>query len=293
MCWTLLTSNGAALRLGPSPGVAGGTLAAKLYKQQVYRSSMRRERGLACRIYKINSSYTREVKMQLGNYGKKTVYTTYNKGTDKEELTFSVKDTVENEQGSLYSIYLDKIIFLPDRDKDKLVVYTPTFKLQIFENTPEFKDHLVIYGPKTIDAGIKNAIKNQLAETSDQEVRDPLILLKIDFEKIQHLAEEFPNIQHFCIKGINDDRLQDVIIKGDMLEKTPQYKEFVLRKDTRGDVNFLGITMDDKLFYVGKDGSMYSRTSFSQYEMVKLVYSLASRISSRNSFIKPLDDYNN
>ena len=182
-------------------------------------------------------------------------------------------------------------MFLPERDKDKLVVYTPTFKLQIFENTSEFQNHLVIYGPRTIDNGIKTAIEKRLAETSAQEVRDTIILLKIDFEKIQSLAEEFPNIQQFCIKDINDDRLQDVIIKGDMLEKTVQYKEFVLKEDTRGDVNFLGVTLDAKLFFVGKNGSIYSRSSFNQFEMVRLVYSLACKISSRNAFIKPLDDY--
>ena len=120
------------------------------------------------------------------------------------------------------------------------MVYTPTFKLQIFENTSEFKDHIVIYGPKTIDAGIKTAIEKHLSETLVQEVRDSIILLKIDFDKIKLLAKEFPNIQHFCIKDINDDKLQDVIIKGDMLEKTSQYDEFVLKDDTKGDVNFLG-----------------------------------------------------
>lgn len=255
---------------------------------------MRRERGLACRIYKINPNFTSEIKSLFKNYGKKIVYNTYRKGTEDEtELAFSVKDTSNNEHGFLYSIYLDKIMFLPNEDKDKLVVYTPTFKLHIFENTKEFQNHLVIYGPKTIDAGIKVAIKKQLAETSAQEIRDPIILLKIDFDKIQPLAEEFPNIQHFCIKDINDDRLQDVIIKGDMLEKTAQYKEFVLQDDTKGDVNFLGITMGDKLFYVGKNGSIYSRSSFSEPEMVRLVYSLACRISSRNAFTKSLDDFNN
>lgn len=253
---------------------------------------MRRGRGLACRIYRINPRFINEVKLLFKNYNKKIVYNTYHKGAEDEtELTFSVKGASENDQGLLYSIYLDKIMFLPNRDKDKLVVYTPTFKLQIFENTSEFQNHLVIYGPKTIDAGIKIAIEKRLAETSAHEVRDPIILLKIDFDKVQPLADEFPNIQHFCIKDINDDRLQDVIIKGDMLEKTPQYKEFVLQEDTRGDVNFLGITMDARLFYVGKDGSMYSRSNFSQFEMVRLVYLLARRISSRNAFIKSLDDY--
>ena len=265
----------------------------KDYKLWPCDSGVKGERGLACRVYRINPNFISEVKHLFKNNNEKICYNTYKKGTnEKVDLTFSIRSVSENDYGYLYSIYLDKIMFLPDKDKEKLVVYTPTFKLQIFENTKQFQNHLVVYGPKTIDAGIKVAIEKQLAKTSTQVIEDPIVLLKIDFEKIQSLTEEFPNVQHFCIKDINDDRLQDVIIKGDMLEKTAQYNEFVLQENTKGAVNFLGITMDDRLFYVGKDGSIHSRSSFNQSEMIKLIYVLINKVLSRDAFFKSLDDYN-
>ncbi|MDI1495529.1 MAG: ATP-utilizing protein [Cenarchaeum symbiont of Oopsacas minuta] len=119
--------------------------------------------------------------------------------------------------------------------------------------------------------------------------RDPLILLKVDFDKASQLVKEFQNIQYFCTKDVNDDRLQDIIIKGDMLEKTPQYKEFVEAPDTKGDLNYLGITIDGKILYIGRDGSIYSRNNFSKFNITNIVYTLLNRISSIHAFHKTLD----
>ncbi len=249
--------------------------------------------NISCRTYKINPKYLETVKSFLAS-DSKIQYDAFQKGTKNEiELFFSIKRTEENNYGKAIETYIDKIMFVPQREeKEEAIRYTPTHIIQLFEGTEQFENHLVIFGPKTIDSGIKNAIIKHIIKTSKQDANDPLILLKIDFEKIKKIALEFKNIQHFCIKDVNDDRLQDVIIKGDMLEKTPQYKEFVIDDDTKGDVNFIGIPVNDKLFYLGRDGSIYSRNSFARVDVIQIVYSLLTRISKSGALnTKTLDEF--
>ena len=253
---------------------------------------MKRNRGLACRVYKINTRYLEIVKAFLTNSNEKICYDVYEKGTDnKIELFFEVSDIIKNDYGRTFEMYIDKIMFLPNKENSVPVPYTPTYQLQLLETKKEFKNHIIIYGPKTVDKSIKNAIMKYISSITEEGIEDPLILLKIDFNRVKQLANEFPNIQHFCIKDVNDDRLQDIIIKGDMLETTSQYREFVLNNETKGSVNFLGISMDDKLFYMGKDGSIYSRNSFAADDELKNVYLLLIRISSRNGFQESLDSF--
>ena len=250
-----------------------------------------RQNGLSCRVYRINKQVLFEVKNVLKKPNNEILYETYRKGTpDEQKLYFSVKDYKKNEHGTLFEIFLDKIIFIPTRDGEKPILQTPTYFIQLLENTEQFSDHLIIYGAKLIDSSIKKAFENHLRDILNEDVNDALILLKIDFEKISQLVREFQNIQHFCIKDVNDDRVQDVIIKGDMLEKTLQYKEFVIEDDTKGDLNFLGITMDGKLLYIGRDGSIYSRNNFAKNYITGIVYSLLQRIASRHALCKTLDE---
>ena len=249
--------------------------------------------NISCRVYKINHDYLTAIKSFFSS-DSKIHYDTFQKSTnDKIKLFFNVKKADKNNYGKMIQIYLDKIMFIPQRgDKEKPVLYTPTHAVQLLEDTEFFNNHLIIFGPKTIDTGIKNALIKHISKTSVDEVIDPLSLLKADFGMIARLTKEFPNIQHFCIKDVNDDRLQDVIIKGDMLEKTPQYKEFAIEQDTKGSINFLGITTDGKLFYIGKDGSIYSRSNFSRTEITSVVYSILVRMLDSGALnSKTLDDF--
>ena len=242
-------------------------------------------------MYKINPQSLTEIKNILRESGKTILYDTYRKKTkDEKKLYFNVKEFEENDFGLMIEIYLDKIIFIPTRDGEQAILQTPTYFIQLLENTDKFDNHLIIYGAKSIDSGIKKAFTYCLKNTSSEDVRDHLILLKVDFDMASQLVQEFQNIQQFCIKDINDDRLQDVIIKGDMLEKTPQYKEFVEEPDTKGELNFLGITIDSKILYIGRDGSIYSRNNFSKNNITSIVYTLLDRIAGRHAFLKTLDE---
>lgn len=249
------------------------------------------QKGLSCRVYRIDKQSLSEIKNILKEPNNEILYDVYRKGTKYEQkLYFSVKDCKTNDHGTLSEIFLDKIMFIPTRDGEKPVLQTPTYFIQLLEDTEKFSDHLIIYGAKLIDSGIKKAFTNHLRSILNESVNEPLILLKVDFDKISQLVQEFQNIQHFCIKDVNDDRVQDVVIKGDMLEKTPQYKEFVIEDNTKGDLNFLGITMEGKLLYIGRDGSIYSRNNFARNHITGIVYALLQRIATRHALCKTLDE---
>lgn len=44
---------------------------------------------------------------------------------------------------------------------------------------------------------------------------DPLILKKVDLKaNMDAIMDHYPNLQHFCVKGIPDDKTRDIIVKG-------------------------------------------------------------------------------
>ena len=59
--------------------------------------------------------------------------------------------------------------------------------------------------------------------------------MKVDINaKIDKFTKEFPNLQHFCISDIPDERMKRVIVRGNNLEETDLFERFVLDKDTSG-----------------------------------------------------------
>lgn len=71
------------------------------------------------------------------------------------------------------------------------------------------------------------------------------------------------------------------------------YDRFVKDSETSGAINFLGITLDDnRLIYVGSDGSIYSRFSFKGEEKIRVVYDLYSKFKKLEIFVNTLDNYN-
>lgn len=57
-----------------------------------------------------------------------------------------------------------------------------------------------------IDSHMRAAITNFLHQEGENNLPDPLILLKVDLKSnIDKLMKEFPNLQHFCIRDIPDE----------------------------------------------------------------------------------------
>jgi hypothetical protein len=104
--------------------------------------------------------------------------------------------------------------------------------------------------------------------------------------------KEFPNLQHFCIRDIPDERTKGIIVRGTSLEETYEYDKFVKDSDTSGSINYIGITSEfGKLIYLGTYGSAYSRMNFLGEEKYRIIYELYSRLKRINAFTIPLEQF--
>lgn len=252
--------------------------------------------SLACRVFKIEPNLITNVTDLLlkSKKDQPLLYDVYSlANNDKLQLSIVIKERSSNLYGHEVVFWVDQVTKLPDREESEQVVrYYKEYKLQIFEKKPNFKNHVIIFGPKHVDTSLIKAIRNYVRKNEDERIQDPFILIKVDFSAIKKLMKEFPNLQHFCIRDIPDERTKGVIVRGNMLEETDLYDRFVIADDTKGPVNFLGITTDfGKLIYMGKDGSIYSRMSFAKEDSIKLLYNLYSKLKKIDALSKQLDDF--
>ncbi len=235
--------------------------------------------GIAFRLYKVNSD---AIKFIHGLLNEKTHtrvhYETYR--SDRSlKLFFEIKNIENDDYGRIINLYLDRIIFVPKKDNDKKpILITPTYQIQLLENKPDFKNHLLIFGNKAIEYSIKNAIEKYI-ESISSVVPIPLTLVKPNFEKITELIKEFPNLQQFCIKDVGDDQIDDIVLKGTKLEKNTNFRRYAIDEDTRGDMNFVGLSNNNKIIYMGQDGSFYSRERFTRTNTPELVYNFLVRLN--------------
>jgi hypothetical protein len=251
---------------------------------------------LACRFYKIETKIAEDVKSLLlqSKKGKPLHFDTYPL-TDEDDIDLSIviKDRFKNAYGTEVLFTVDQVAKLQDREKpNQAIRYFKEYQVQVIHDKSHFSDYVIVFGPKVIDRSLTNAIKNYLGKGS-KKVPDPFILIKVDFKtNIEALTKEFPNLQHFCIKDIPDERMKGVVVKGNSLEETDLFERFVIDEDTSGPINFLGVSTDfGKLVYLGTDGSVYSRMNFATDDTIKMIYDLFVRLKKINALIKPLDDF--
>jgi hypothetical protein len=234
--------------------------------------------GIAFRLYKINPDavgFLNDLFNQTNNIS--IHYETY-RSKKSIKLFFEIKNTEKNDYGRTINLYLDRIQFMPTKDDaNKPVKITPVYQMQILENKSNFQNHLLIFGNKGIDYSIKNAFEKHI-ESVSSSVPIPLTLIKPDFRKLKELIKEFPNLQQFCIKDVGDDQIDDIILKGTKLEKNTNFARYAIDKDTKGDVNFVGLSNNNKIIYVGRDGSFYSREQFSKTNIPELIYNFLNRL---------------
>jgi hypothetical protein len=252
-------------------------------------------RQLACRVYKLSSEIATDVKHLLleSRRGKPLHYETYELPSGDIDLSIVIKERFKNSYGTEVAFTVDHITRLQDRENEHQVVrFYKQYQVQVIHGTPHFNDCVMVFGPKIIDRSLINAIKYYIGK-GKKEVVDPFILLKVDFNtSIDKLTKEFPNLQHFCIRDIPDERLKGLIAKGNSLEETDLFERFVKNGDTAGPINFLGIASEfGKLVYLGKDGSVYSRMNFAREDTIKTIYDLYVRLKGINALVKPIEDF--
>ena len=228
-------------------------------------------------MYKIEPQLQEKIKALLlhSSENQPLHYDTYSKDKTKFDLSILINNRMQNKHGFEIKISVDFVRQMPDRDNPKqLIRFFSEYQLQYLSDVRSFNNHLIIFGPKIVDKNLKKAIKHQI-EKENEAVLDPFILIAVNFQEMDKLLKQFPNLKHFCIKNIPDDRTKGVVVRGHRLEETDLFDRFALDADTRGPINFIAITTNiGKIIYLGKDGSIYSRMSFEKENTVKIVYSL-------------------
>lgn len=247
---------------------------------------------LACRMYKIEPQLQKKIKSLLldSTLDQPLHYATYSRGEIKYDLSILIKSRVENNHGFEIQISVDFIKQMPDREDPKRVIrYFNEYQLQYLHGVKTFNDHLIVFGPKIVDRSLIQAIINKIG--SEGEIVDPFVRIAFDLGSMDNLLKQFPNLKHFCIKDIPDDRTKGVVVKGNKLEETELFNRFAINEDTRGPVNFIAITTDvHKIIYLGKDGSIYSRMNFEKEDTVKAVYRLYIKLKKSHAIKKTLDE---
>ena len=234
--------------------------------------------GLAFRLYKIppDSLSVLENYFQSDTF-EPIHYETF-QSKKKIKLEFEIKKISKNNYGKKIELYLDRIIFVPKRDQEKAPIkITPVYSMQFFSGLDDFNNYLIIYGNKAIDYSIRKALTKYLDSVTSNSL-DSLISIKPDFSKLALLVEEFPNLQQFCVKDVGDDQIDDIILKGNTLEKTPNFNRYALNDQTKGDMNFVGLSNNNKIIYMGRDGSFYSREAFNKTNVEELIYLFLCRL---------------
>ncbi|MGD1836632.1 MAG: hypothetical protein ACPKPY_01055 [Nitrososphaeraceae archaeon] len=251
--------------------------------------------ALACRIYKINPVLNIEIKKLFNHSDVKNplYYDTIGSGKDQLKLYIEIQNMMDNDYGQEIQLRIDHYTRLKDRENpDQIVRFYKDYQIQLIENKRHFKDCVIIFGPKEIDSSIIKAIKNSI-QKDGEKLQDPFIQIRIDINsKIDKFTKEFPNLQHFCISNIPDDKMKRVVVRGQNLEETDLFERFVVDKTTSGPINFLGIVTEfGKVIYIGSDGSIYSRMGFEKEDVVKIIYNLLEKLKKIDVIIRPIEDY--
>ena len=245
-------------------------------------------------MYKIEPKLQKNIKALLLKSQKEQTlhYDTYSREGTEFDLGIIIKKRYKNKYGKEISISVDFIKQMPDRDDPARVIrYFKEYQVQYLDGIKFFNDYLIIFGPKIIDKNLMKAIKNQLPE-ENEAISDPFILMAVDFGAMGSLLKQFPNLKHFCIRDIPDEKTKGVIVRGHRLEETDLFNRFVVDEDTKGPINFIGITTDmGKIVYLGKDGSIYSRMNFEKEDIVKVVYNLYLKLQKIKALKKMLDEF--
>lgn len=252
---------------------------------------------LACRVYRIEQTVLRDIReLLLKSPPDKPIHYGYYplEKDNKLDLSIVIKARYNNSFGTLVTLWVDEVRTFQDREeKEKIVRYYNTYEIQLIEGKQHFQNHLIIFGPKIVDHRIIKAMRNYLKKREDDDPPDPLVLITADLKaNMDSIMDQYPNLQHFCIKQIPDDRTRDVIVKGKQLEQTDVYDRFVKDVDTSGNVNFVGITIErGRILYVGSDGSVFSRMSFKGEDKIRVVYELYQRLKKIGAINNTMDEY--
>jgi hypothetical protein len=146
------------------------------------------------------------------------------------------------------------------------VVMTARLGCQFF-NVKGWPSLVGIFGSRLNAENLRFAltsIYNQDKEKDDKTRLLDRIIFKLR-ENESCLKKRFPNMKQLAVDQINDAYVRKAVLKGDQLENSELYEQWVSNSESGGRVLYFGVNIRDETIILGTLGNMYSRQGGSRF----------------------------
>jgi len=215
------------------------------------------------------------------------------------KLTFYIRSRHQNGYGQLIEIEVDDLLRLYNRERGTYhAKITFDMTLQIFQREP-VNNFIAVFG----NSQRVRIFRIQFTEVFRREKRTPeLPLVSIRFllrERESCLRNEFPDMREISVSNIRDMYVRGAVIRGSLLEESPEYSKYILDEEIGGIIRHFGITVRDireRVIILTSDGRIYTRMGRESVE-VDTVYMILDKLKRCDAIrvslarYRPLDAY--
>jgi len=222
----------------------------------------------SCTIYQLNPQCDRRIFEDIfTETGTSFHYDTILREDDDDlDLNLYIDTRTQNSQGTLFELAIDLLSppFYARNKEPQRVVLTARLGLQIF-NLEGWPYLVGVFASQQNCDLFRYAMTKIYADQSGERSR---VLDRVVFrlrENEECLMNRFPNMKQLAVDQINDAHIRKAVIKGESLEESPLYEQWVLSGDSGGRVLYFGINVRGETVILGTLGNMYSRQGSTRF----------------------------
>lgn len=205
------------------------------------------------------------------------------KKRDNTPLKLYVEGVQKNFYGRLVWLQLDRIVFAYNRDEGRFPVkITNKLDVQIFER-PEFSNYIGVYASSRLASALFDSMTYVMRDTTGKITLpffECIFLLK---EKEQELRKVFDNMTEISIDKVRDSYVRKATFKGKYLGESAEYQKYVKDKDVGGDVEFFGVSVDERSVILVSSGVIYTRQGSDREESLRTVSLCVENLQKANA----------
>lgn len=237
----------------------------------------------SCKLYQLNPKVDSHVKSLLSDVGKEYEYKKSEYKDEATSLKVHISAVQSNIYGQLCSIDIDRIIYAFNREDGRFPVkITTKLDIQIFE-TSALPNFVGMFASDRIASVLSTAMTAVLRETQDKVTLpffETYFLLK---EKEKELRQYFDNMTEISIDGVRDAYIRKAKFKGNYLGESEIYEKYVKDADIGGNVEFFGVSVDERTVILVSEGVIYTRQGSNRNESLNTVTKCITNIQKANA----------
>lgn len=239
----------------------------------------------SCRIYGVNQPVSELYKIFKKYKDKNIKVGTTTKSNNTYNFYFKIIKITKETKWYKLDFQYTHLISYDFKGKTKYQSTIPSGVLYIPLKKP-FSDFIFLHGNTSADKRILNGL-GKILQKEDIHI-DVFRRVLVDFIDHENLIKAFPNFQKFCVRGIKDRSIDDIIVKGRNLQKIKLYQIY-LKSKKAGTLNVIGIIYGTHMIYLTKYGNFYSRNKFDKVDFIKIVMAMVEKIHKHKAFVTSLD----